>query len=46
VAQLGLFDDYQPRANSEQLMTVLDLLTDVKKASSGLPGRESSAAGR
>ena len=31
VAQLGLFDDYQPRANSEQLMTVLDLVNRREK---------------
>lgn len=31
VAQLALFDDYQPRANSEQLMTVLDLVNRREK---------------
>lgn len=31
VAQLGLFDDYRPRANSEQLMTVLDFVNKREK---------------
>ncbi|MBG2687376.1 translesion error-prone DNA polymerase V subunit UmuC [Klebsiella oxytoca] len=31
VAQLGLFDDYRPRANSEQLMEVLDFVNRREK---------------
>ena len=31
VAQLGLFDDYRPRANSEQLMEVLDFVNRHEK---------------
>lgn len=31
VAQLGLFDDYRPRANSEKLMTVLDFVNRREK---------------
>lgn len=31
VAQLGLFDDYRPRANSEQLMQVLDFVNRREK---------------
>ncbi|HHD7472508.1 TPA: translesion error-prone DNA polymerase V subunit UmuC [Klebsiella oxytoca] len=31
VAQLGLFDDYRPRANSEQLMEVLDSVNRREK---------------
>lgn len=31
VAQLGLFDDYHPRANSEQLMEVLDFVNRREK---------------
>ena len=30
-AQLGLFDDYRPRANSEQLMEVLDFVNRREK---------------
>jgi DNA polymerase V len=32
VAQLGLFDEYQPRHNSEQLMGVLDRINNSGRA--------------
>ncbi|VEI68085.1 DNA polymerase V subunit UmuC [Serratia quinivorans] len=32
VAQLGLFDEYQPRQNSEQLMGVLDRINNSGRA--------------
>jgi len=46
VAQLGLFDEYKPRSDSEQLMAVLDGINHSGKGACGSPGRAYKRAGK
>jgi DNA polymerase V len=46
VSQLNLFDEYQPRADSEALMGLLDSINHSGLGRSGLPAEEQIPAGR
>ena len=46
VAQLGLFDEYKPRHNSEQLMGVLDRINNSGRAKLWFAGQGRTRRGQ